>query len=169
MNLLNLKENLKYFRELKGYTGKNFAELLGVSYTTYMSYENKNSEPKLNLLVKMASILGITVDELLGNENKNEIYSNGLKAIESLNFKVDELYDEEHQKTMLYIKRIDSNYEEIILSVEKNAFIFVITDIISMAEEEKNKIIREKVKLLIDIGGMSFYGYLNNKLSKNNN
>ncbi len=61
------QENLKYYRERAGYkSAKDFAKELGIVYQTYMGYENKNAEPKYDLLIRIADKLGVTTDELLG-------------------------------------------------------------------------------------------------------
>lgn len=61
------QENLKMYREQAGYSSaKDFANLLGVPYTTYLGYESKGVEPKYELLIKMADILNVTPNTLLG-------------------------------------------------------------------------------------------------------
>lgn len=61
-------ENLRKYRIQAGYrSAKAFAEDLGISITQYRNYETKGSEPKFNMLIKMADKLGITVDTLLGH------------------------------------------------------------------------------------------------------
>ncbi len=59
-------ERLRAAREKAGYTGKEFAALVGVKYETYMSYENKGKEPKQETLIKIADNLNISIDALLG-------------------------------------------------------------------------------------------------------
>lgn len=61
------QENLKKFRIRAGYTqAKEFAKVLGISYPTYMGYENRGREPKFELLKKIASVLHVSIDDLLG-------------------------------------------------------------------------------------------------------
>lgn len=74
-------ENLKNFRKLNGYPcAKEFAKKLGIPYSSYMAYENKNREPKYDLLIKIANILDVTIDELLGNPR--EITTKKIKILE---------------------------------------------------------------------------------------
>lgn len=62
------QDNLRRYRELAGYSqAKDFADTLGIKYTTYTAYENQGREPKFELLLKMAEILNVTTDDLLGN------------------------------------------------------------------------------------------------------
>ena len=62
------QKRLRYYREKAGYsTVKGFSEKIGMPYSTYLSYESQNKEPKYETLVKIADKLGITTDELLGH------------------------------------------------------------------------------------------------------
>ena len=63
---MSFQENLKYYREQAGYkTAKQFAEDLGIPYTTFKGYENAGREPKYNLLIKIADLLNVSLDELI--------------------------------------------------------------------------------------------------------
>lgn len=62
-------ENLKKYRELAGFpTAKEFAEVLDIAYPTYVSYESNGREPKFELLCKIADLLNVSIDKLLGHE-----------------------------------------------------------------------------------------------------
>lgn len=64
------QENLRYYREKAGYKqAKEFAKKLDITYTTYVGYENKGREPKYDTLCKIADLLNVSTDELLGREN----------------------------------------------------------------------------------------------------
>jgi transcriptional regulator with XRE-family HTH domain len=64
---MSFQENLRYYREKAGYKqAKEFAKILNISYTTYTSYENQGREPKYNTLCKIADILQVSTDDLLG-------------------------------------------------------------------------------------------------------
>lgn len=64
------QENLRYYREKAGYKqAKEFAKVLGITYTTYVGYENKGREPKYDTLCKIADLLNVSTDELLGRKN----------------------------------------------------------------------------------------------------
>lgn len=65
-------KNLRKYRELAGFKqAKDFANVLGMRYTTYISYENQDREPKYELLCQIADLLHVTTDELLGHKIKN--------------------------------------------------------------------------------------------------
>ena len=70
------QENLRYYREKAGYKqAKEFTKILGLRYTTYVSYKNKGREPKFTILCKIADLLHVSTDELLGRENNIEKFS----------------------------------------------------------------------------------------------
>lgn len=66
-----LRDNLKYFRKKAGYrTGKDFANAIGIKVPTYMTYEAANRAkarwPSEEVLIKIASALRVSIDDLLG-------------------------------------------------------------------------------------------------------
>ena len=66
---MSFQENLKYYREQAGYkTAKEFADILNIPYNTYTAYENQKREPKLEMLIKIADLLNISLDDLLGRK-----------------------------------------------------------------------------------------------------
>ena len=68
---MNFRENLIHFRKAKYPSARKFAEALGIPYNTYLSYENpaKPTEPRYEMLIKIAALLDVTTDELLGYVN----------------------------------------------------------------------------------------------------
>ncbi|MFV0616857.1 helix-turn-helix domain-containing protein [Megasphaera sp. WILCCON 0056] len=63
------QERLRKYREAAGYkTAKEFAMALGMPYTSYIAYENRQREPKYDVLMEIADKLGVAIDELLGYE-----------------------------------------------------------------------------------------------------
>lgn len=65
-------DNLKHYRGIKGLSGREFSELLEIGYSTYMNYENRKVQPPFEILCKMADILGVTTDILLGRTVKDD-------------------------------------------------------------------------------------------------
>ena len=59
-------ENLKKARLRKGLSQVQLAEQLGVAKSTYSMYESGNREPNVQTIKKIADILSVTTDELLG-------------------------------------------------------------------------------------------------------
>ena len=73
-----MKNNIKAVREIRDMTQKECADSLGVTLRAWQTYEQGVSEPKQELLCKIADMFEVTTDYLLGRE-KNE-----LTAIEQL-------------------------------------------------------------------------------------
>lgn len=65
-----LSTRIKSLRKINGYTQKEFADLLGVVQTTVANYENGIRIPDAEKLSKIASLLHITVDYLLGTDER---------------------------------------------------------------------------------------------------
>lgn len=72
-------KNLKKARIKAGYsTAKDFAKELGMKYTTYVAYENRNREATYDVLIKIAKKLNTTANELLGMTTEGE-YEKGFR------------------------------------------------------------------------------------------
>lgn len=78
---MSFQENLRYYREKAGYKqAKDFAEALNIPYSTYTGYEVRNREPKYETLCRIADLLQVSTDDLLGrttnilgNKDDNEL------------------------------------------------------------------------------------------------
>lgn len=74
-------KNLKKARIKAGYkTAKDFSKELGMKYTTYVAYENRNREATYNVLIKIAKKLNTSPNELIGfpkADEKADEYENG--------------------------------------------------------------------------------------------
>lgn len=66
-------ENLRRARLEKKLTQQQVADLLGVAKSTYCQYETVASEPNILRLKKLAKILGINIDTLLGIEPPEQL------------------------------------------------------------------------------------------------
>lgn len=66
-------ENLKVERERRGYSQKEMSELIGVAKSTYSLYESGNREPNVMTIKKIADVLNVTADRLLGLEEPTTI------------------------------------------------------------------------------------------------
>jgi transcriptional regulator with XRE-family HTH domain len=65
--IMSFQENLRYYREKAGYKqAKDFAKVLDVPYPTYVGYESQGREPKYETLCKIADLLHVSTDDLLG-------------------------------------------------------------------------------------------------------
>lgn len=69
---MSFGESVIKIRTAKGISRKDFAEQLKIPYTTLRNYETEQREPGHKLLIKMATILNVSVDDLVDHHpNKN--------------------------------------------------------------------------------------------------
>lgn len=59
-------ENLRAAREQRGLSQKDVADRVGVAKSTYSLYESGNREPNVQTIRKIADILNVSADDLLG-------------------------------------------------------------------------------------------------------
>lgn len=62
----NFNENLKEARIKSGLSQKEVSENIGVAKSTYSLYESGNREPNVNMIKKIADVLNVSADTLLG-------------------------------------------------------------------------------------------------------
>lgn len=67
---LSLGENLKRLRRERDITQEQLAEIFGVSYQSVSRWENDNCYPDIELLPVIADFFNVTVDKLLGVDEK---------------------------------------------------------------------------------------------------
>ena len=68
---MSFQENLRYHRKKAGYQqAKDFAMALNISYSTYKGYESQGREPKYETLCRIADLLQVSTDDLLGRTTK---------------------------------------------------------------------------------------------------
>lgn len=60
-----LADNIKYYRNLKGWSQEDMADKLGVSLPTYSRIERNINTMPYKRIVQVAKVLGITVAELV--------------------------------------------------------------------------------------------------------
>ena len=63
-----MKNNIKAAREKHGLTQQECADLFDVKLRAWQTYEQGVSEPKFEVLCKIADLFGVTTDYLLGRE-----------------------------------------------------------------------------------------------------
>jgi len=78
-----MKPNIKIkeFRNQKGITQVELAEKMSITQSTLSKYERGEKTPSLERTIEIASILGITVDELINFNKLHDQYSEKLKEI----------------------------------------------------------------------------------------
>lgn len=70
VDLTKIGDRLKMFRQNEGLTLRKLAEETGVHWMTLSNAENNHSIPNLFNLLILAEYYGVTVSELIGEEDK---------------------------------------------------------------------------------------------------
>lgn len=94
-------ENLKNARVNAGLSQKEVAEKIGVAKSTYSLYESGNREPGVPIIKKIAEILGVSADELLGIKSDEPLTV-------AAHFDGDELTEDEMDEIQNYIDFVKS-------------------------------------------------------------
>ena len=61
-------QNLKKYRKQKKYSQMALAKELNYGYTAIANYESGRNEPAFDDLIKLARLLEVTIDELVGTD-----------------------------------------------------------------------------------------------------
>ena len=69
-NITPFSERVRELRKKNHLTQKQAAAELGIRYTAYQAYEYGKSEPNLDHLQQLADLFGVTLDELMGRNEK---------------------------------------------------------------------------------------------------
>ena len=78
-----IHDKLKEIRETTGMNKKEFAQYLGMKYTTYNNYETGAREPSSDFLILISTKFDVSVDYILGTQDEKEIlHSYELKSFE---------------------------------------------------------------------------------------
>lgn len=96
---------LKDLRAKKGVLQKDVANFLQIDRTTYVKYENGDSEPNLQMLQKIADYFDTSVDYILGRKEKTATQT---EAFSILN-KYSRLNNAGKEKTEAYIDDLLEN------------------------------------------------------------
>ena len=88
--------NLKRFRSEKGFSQEAFASQIGVHVTNLSKYERNKSVPSLEIAEKMASVLDMSLDELVyGQQNEKARHQLADNELLSLFNKTQQLSDDQ--------------------------------------------------------------------------
>lgn len=126
---MSFQENLKHYREKAGYkSAKEFANTLGIPPNTYVGYEVRGREPKFDTLCKIADLLEVSTDDLLGRTSN--ILGNN--EDEQLKITINKLLKQNNEKELykfdhLEIDKIQSNFFDyyiVLKEISKNNIIF---------------------------------------------
>lgn len=77
-----ISQNLKYLRKRQNLTQQQLADNLNVKRAVIGAYEEDRAEPKTELLIKMANLFSISVDEFIGERINDKWFAKKEKASE---------------------------------------------------------------------------------------
>lgn len=103
-------ENLKTAREKSGLNQKEVADKIGVAKSTYSLYESGKREPGVPTIKKIADVLNVSADGLLGIESSEPTTIAAHK--EGGNFTPEELDKIEEYKRLLLAARPKNNGDD---------------------------------------------------------
>lgn len=105
-----IPEKLKEIREATGMNKKEFANYIGLKYTTYNNYETGTREPASDFLILISEKFDVSIDYILGlKEEKDVIHSYELKAKEYDHIKKYRSLDDRGKKNVDTL--LDNEYE----------------------------------------------------------
>lgn len=146
---MSFHENLRYYREKRGYSIKEISEMLKITPNTYAGYEIREREPKYKTLCKLVKILNISSDELLGI--KNNILGN--KDTDEINKIINDIFADD---TVVKFTKIEKDYlyfdvffydEKIFTGQIKKTIIFeFVNTVISRQREEYKQQLYQFIK-----------------------
>jgi transcriptional regulator with XRE-family HTH domain len=103
LDMAELAKQLKTLRELRKLSQTRLAELIGVSPRVYNRWENGDATPHWDSILKIANLLGVSLDELAGRTGqRDDIVINNQKLYE-LYKKVNLLSDEDQQALIILL------------------------------------------------------------------
>lgn len=101
--LVNYWEKIRKLRELKGYTRRQLAEIIGISEATIQRWEKNISCPKLPTLKMLTEVFGVSIKFLMG---KTDIFI----ATNTLDSKLKRLPDEAKEELSIVLDYLIGKY-----------------------------------------------------------
>ena len=77
----SIGKNLKECRKKKGIKRTDFAKNIGITYSAACKYESDLRMPSVEVLVKMADLLEVSTDQLLGRKMDQGSHSSWIESI----------------------------------------------------------------------------------------
>ena len=78
--MVKVNENIRFLRKKKGWTQEKFSNKIGLKRSLVGAYEEGRSDPRLNNLLKICEIFGISLDNILKNDVSNLSEDDYLKS-----------------------------------------------------------------------------------------
>ena len=79
-----LSARLKHCRKTRGYSQCQIAIYYDITEKAYQNYELMTKEPKLEILIKIADLFGVSIDYLVGRTDVKQVQKRKAEAVFSL-------------------------------------------------------------------------------------
>lgn len=89
----SIGKRISSLRKERGITQMGLADKLGISFQAVSNWERGNTMPDISKLPELSEILGVTIEELLGDERKGKIVEEIAKGETPQDVQADELAD----------------------------------------------------------------------------
>lgn len=104
---MKFNDRLKTLRDDRGFTQRQLAEVLNITVSSVSHYENGSRQPGIEVLIRMADVLNVSVDYLVGSadtnilpEEMNKQYCKGISTGELLQRAIQ--LDQSHRQSLSY-------------------------------------------------------------------
>ena len=120
---MSIGESIKKLRQSTGLSQEQFAVIFGISQQSVQKWENGDSVPELNKLIKISKQFGVSLDALiLGNENR---VVEEMKTTKAIKPQYENIHDWEFYSANLLIEYTQSIEEGLDLEQYKDVFFSV--------------------------------------------
>ena len=107
--ILEFKDRLKHLRKEKNLTQIELASILHYGYTAIANYENGRNQPRINDLIRLANVFGVSLDYLVGISDVKYYMKNirkryGINAHGQINY----LFSIQYIKKFIKYKKLQS-------------------------------------------------------------
>lgn len=147
---LNIGKKIKDIRKQRGFTQKDFAQLLRIPVTTYANYENGNRTPKTDMIEKIASALDVSVIELMTGEMQAQYYDLEDLADTVKQDMIDSAESPEEYEAAIKTKRSDIQIKMLLDNIQKEKIHKLNSSFLQLNEKGQQKAI-ERVQELTEI------------------
>ncbi|MEQ9286997.1 MAG: helix-turn-helix domain-containing protein [Cyclobacteriaceae bacterium] len=111
MEKAQVNENIKFLRKKEGYTQETFADVIGIKRSLVGAYEEGRADPRLNNLLKMSEVFGVSVDTIISKDvstlSDEELYEKGGSGLKVLSITVDK---EDNENIELIPQKASAGY-----------------------------------------------------------
>lgn len=131
---IQIGNRIKNFRQAKGLSQKDVAELMNVNRSTYSNYENGLREPNTKMISKIASALEVSPSDLMGwtgtyKESSSSNYTTDIGLVhylcKSSDFNYEELKNKKEQVLFSHNQLSATFSKEELNSLEQDILLYI--------------------------------------------